>query len=384
MDELDVQHILIEILYAEINEVEDIDSIKEKITPDILMSVYRLAKKHDLAHVVSKFVYRAKMEIDQGLQTRLQQEEILSVYRYERMKYAYEEICKAFDEAEIVYIPLKGSVLRPYYPYESMRTSCDIDILIHEDDLGTAISCLEIKSYRCEKRNYHDVSLYSPNNIHLELHFNIQENMDNLDAVLKDAWEYAVPTNSSQYAFSKEFFAFHIFAHMAYHFISGGCGIRSLLDIWVMEHKMGISYQCAKELLKKAGIYQFAAEMSKLAEQCFARNNRDAFSDSVLKYIFKGGVYGSVENHILVDKSKTESSVAYAFKRLFLPYKTMIVAYPILKKAPYLLPFCWIARWIEALTGGKSKQIVSEMSCANNISDERLEEVKVICSRLGL
>ena len=384
MDEREVQHILIEILYSTVNEIENNESIKEKITPDILLAIYRLAKKHDLAHVVSSFVYRNKVEIDQEFQARLRREEIMSVYRYEQMKYTFGEVCSFFDEAEISYIPLKGSVLRPYYPYESMRTSCDIDILIHEDDLGTAISCLEIKSYRCEKRNYHDVSLYSPNNIHLELHFNIQENMDNLDAVLKDAWEYAVPTNSSQYAFSKEFFAFHIFAHMAYHFISGGCGIRSLLDIWVMEHKMGISYQCAKELLKKAGIYQFAAEMSKLAEQCFARNNRDAFSDSVLKYIFKGGVYGSVENHILVDKSKTESSVAYAFKRLFLPYKTMIVAYPILKKAPYLLPFCWIARWIEALTGGKSKQIVSEMSCANNISDERLEEVKVICSRLGL
>ena len=48
MDEKEVQHILIEILYAAVNEVEDNESIKDKITPDMFLSVYRLAKRHDL------------------------------------------------------------------------------------------------------------------------------------------------------------------------------------------------------------------------------------------------------------------------------------------------------------------------------------------------
>ena len=384
MDEKNVQNILIEILYSAVNEVDDNDSIKQKITPDILISIYRLAKIHDLAHVVSNFVYRNKIELGKELQIRLQREEIMSVYRHEQMKYAFEEICSVFDETGIIYIPLKGAVLRPYYPYESMRTSCDIDILIREDDLETAISSLETKGYSCGTRKFHDVSLYSPNKIHLELHFNIQENIDNLDAVLKDAWDYAVSMSSAEYAFSKEFFAFHMFAHIAYHFISGGCGIRSLLDIWVMEHRMGISYSCAKKLLTKAGIYKFASEMSKLAEQCFTYNDRDAFSDTVLKYIFEGGVYGSVENHVAVDKFKNKGSVAYALKRLFLPYKLMIKLYPFLQKAPYLLPIYWVVRWIKAIFGGKSKQIVSEMSRVNNIPDEKVDEVKAICSRLGL
>lgn len=384
MDEKKVQHILIEILYATVNEVENNESIKEKITPEILPAVYRLAKKHDLAHVVSSFVYRNGIALNGELQEKMQREELISVYRHEHMKYSFGEICGAFDEIGISYIPLKGAVIRPYYPYESMRTSCDIDILIHEEDLELAINSLENKGYRCGDRNYHDVSLYGSNEIHLELHFNIQENMDNLDAVLKDAWKYAVPKNGAQHAFSNAFFAFHIFAHMAYHFVSGGCGIRSLLDIWVLEHKMGISYSCAKALLEKADIYQFASEMSKLAELCFTQNDRDAFSDSVLKYIFQGGVYGSAENHIALDKSKTGSSAGYAIKRLFLPYKTMVTAFPCLKKAPYLLPFCWVARWMKALFGGKSKRIVSEMTCANNMSDERIKEVTAICTRLGL
>ena len=45
-----------------------------------------------------------------------------------------------------------------------------------------------------------------------------------------------------------------MFAHMLYHFISGGCGIRPLMDIWIAEHKMGITYTEAKDLLETAGI----------------------------------------------------------------------------------------------------------------------------------
>ena len=279
MDEKEVQTILIEILYAAVNEVEKSPDVAQKITPDTLISIYRLAKKHDLAHIVSNFVYCNQIEINQEIRVKLHREELISVYRHEQMKYTFEQICSIFDEANLSYVPLKGSVTRPYYPYEHMRTSCDIDILIHEEDLESAISCLESNGYRCGNKHYHDVSIYSPNKIHLELHFSIQENIDYLDVVLKEAWQYAVLSKGCRYDFSKEFFVFHIYAHMAYHFLSGGCGIRSLLDIWVMEHKMNASYLCAKDLLEQAGIYRFASEMSNIANKCFTENTQDDFSE---------------------------------------------------------------------------------------------------------
>ena len=123
--------------------------------------------------------------------------------------------------------------------------------------------------------------------------------------------------------------------------------------------------------------------MSKLAERCFSGAKMDAIDDLVLKYIFNGGVYGSLENHIAVDKIKRKSSVAYLFKRLFPPYKHMIIPYPFLKKAPYLIPVFWVIRWIKALFGGKSKRYAMEISYANNISDEKIAEAKEICSHLG-
>jgi hypothetical protein len=384
MDERKIQKILTEILFAVVNEAPSDPAIVEKITPDILVPVCRLAKKHDLLHVVARFIYKNKIEVNNELRAILRREEYISIYRYERMKYAFEEICGTFDEAKIAYVPLKGSVLRAYYPYESMRTSCDIDILIHESDLKSATNCLESIGYHCGERNYHDISMYSPNNVHLELHFSIQENIDSLDKVLKNVWDYTELTQGSRYDLKKDFLILHIYAHMAYHFLSGGCGIRSLLDIWIMEHKMNAPYSCAETLLKKAGIYTFAKEMSIIANKCFTNNELDAFSDLVLKYIYSGGIYGTARNNIAAHRVKTKNTACYVLKRLFPPNKHMVEIYPILKKLPFLLPFCWIMRCISVLLQGKTKRIAYELSYAKNISNDLMCELTELCSRLDI
>ena len=384
MAEKEIQRILTEILYSVVNGTEEAPDIAQRLTEETLISVCRLAKKHDVLHVVSRFVFANKLTLSDAVRSRLEHEEFVSVYRLGQMKHAFGEICDTLDGADIAYVPLKGSVLRPYYPYESMRTSCDIDILIKETDIDKAVFCFEKLGYKTEGRNYHDVSLYSPSKIHLELHFNVFENIDNLDSVLKDAWKHTVPVSGARHKFSDEFFAFHIFSHMAYHFVSGGCGIRSLLDVWVMKHKMGLTAESAKALLTKAGIYKFAEEMTNIADLSFTDNGTDAFSDSVLKYIYSGGVYGNAENSITVKKTKSGNIIRYTLKRLFLPYRTMVTAFPILKKAPFLLPFCWVIRWIKAIFNKKSGRISSEVSYASSISEEKLKETKALLDRLQL
>lgn len=385
MDEREIQKILIEILYWAVNGTEVNTALVQNIKDDHLACIYRLAKQHDLAHVIANFVYRNKIEIkNEELQTRLKQEELIAVYRHERMKHAYKQICEIFEEACIAYVPLKGAVIRTYYPYEHMRTSCDIDILIHEEELNCAIACLIKNGYCLEKKSNHDVSLYAPNKTHLELHFNIQKDMDGLDCVLKEAWKHTALVQGSHYEFNKDLFVFHMYAHMVGHFLSGGCGIRSLMDIWIMEHKMGLHYSCAEELLKRAGIYKFASEMCNIANQCFGDNERDTLSELVLKYIFKGGVYGTKENYIAVQREQTRSAALYVWKRLFLPYKTMIEIYPILKRRPWLLPFGWIARGLSAIFAGKTRKFALEVIYARNVSDDTLSELAEIRSRLDI
>ncbi len=379
-----LQQIFIKILRSELQETELDASVKEQLTPNVIAALYSFSKRHDLAHIVWSSLYKSGLLTDPELLSKFNHEEIMAVYRHEQMKYAYSQICEILNKANIPFVPLKGSVIRPYYPDESMRTSCDIDVLIKEENLGAAVEALTQNEFKCGDRNYHDISLYSPSNVHLELHFNIQENSESLDLVLTDAWQYATPVEGSRYEFSKEFFMFHMYAHMSYHFLSGGCGIRSLMDIWVIEHKMGIVYSQAKLLLERAGIYRFAEEIHRLCEVCFSDKEGDEFSDMLLNYIFNGGVYGTTQNKVIVTKSKTSNTFMYVLKRIFLPYRDMSDQYSVLKKIPILLPLCWIARLFSMPFRGKTKRAISEFKAAKTASDDEINAIKQMRDRLGL
>ncbi len=383
-EEGSLQDIFVSLLGAELRETEPSSAVKARLTPHVISALYRLSKQHDLTHVVSSALYKNGVTPEPSVKAEYERETIMAVFRHEQMQYAYEKICRALDKAEVAYLPLKGAVVRPYYPEASMRTGCDIDILVKETELESAIKALVCAEYRCGDRNYHDVSLHSPEGIHLELHFSLCENIDTLDEVLKDAWHYVVPAADGGLAFSEPFFVFHMFAHMAYHFLSGGCGARSLMDVWVMKHKMGLYYSRAKTLLEKAGIYRFAVKMSELSEACFSDQPRDELSHTLLTYILSGGVYGSCQNQIAVKREDAKSTLGYSMRRLFLPYDQMIIRFPHLKKLPFLLPFYWAVRIFKMILGGNMRRSVDELRAADKMSQNELERIKTMREILGL
>lgn len=247
------EEILIALIKSELTSTKLSSHVLEMITPDIISELIPLAKSHDLVHVISSALYKNHLGADSYVDYAAS-----ALFRYEQFCYGYEQICAALYRAKVPFVPLKGSVLRPYYPDPAMRTSCDIDILVHEDDLARAVECLQTScAYTAEKYNYHDVTMISPDGIHLELHFSIQEYMDKMDAVLSRVWDYTVPVNEYEYKLSDEFFVFHILSHMTYHFVEGGCGIRSFMDLWVMKHKMGIDLLQTELLQQGGGLLRF-------------------------------------------------------------------------------------------------------------------------------
>ena len=223
--------------------------------------LFQLCSKHSISVIVGDVLGKSKMIEKTPDVKKLINESFMSVYRYEQSQTEIKKITHVLTELKIPYILLKGPRVRKYYPEPWLRTSCDIDILIHEEDLDLAINGLMEKySYKKQERNYHDVPLVSPNNILLELHFNIKENMDNLDKVLIKVWDYSSPMNKDnclEYEQSNEFFLFHLLAHTAYHFQHGGCGIRSILDLYLIHHQMPYNNEKLRMLCREAKIETF-------------------------------------------------------------------------------------------------------------------------------
>ena len=128
------------------------EEVKNFITLEGLPALFALAKKHDLAHLVGDALDRNGFLSD-GAEMRkpFLRERNMAVYRYEQQQYDFEQICDTLEDAQIPFLPLKGSVLRGYYPEAWMRTSCDIDILVH---CHTGRDCWEVLSLR--NRSYED------------------------------------------------------------------------------------------------------------------------------------------------------------------------------------------------------------------------------------
>ena len=117
------------------------DEEKILMTDELLLDVLKMAKQHDIEHLVALGILNNELANEKN-KPQLQQVVFRAVYRYEQLNYDFKNVCEALENAKIPFLPLKGSVLRSYYPEPWMRTSCDIDILVPEKYLDVATLCL--------------------------------------------------------------------------------------------------------------------------------------------------------------------------------------------------------------------------------------------------
>lgn len=270
-----------------------------------------------------------------------------------------------------------------------MRTSCDIDILIHETNVQHAIDALvEMLQYKYSNKYYYEYSLFSPSGVHLELHSNTIEKVESKaqNAILEEVWNTSYPDKGYDYkcVMTDEVFYFYHVLHMAKHFAHGGCGIRPFLDLWILNHKMKNNRQKREELLSKGKLMQFASAGEKLSEVWFSGAESDVLSERISTYILNAGIYGSVQNKIAVSRAQKGGKLRYMVSRLFVPYADMKLRYPILQKHKWLTPVYEVVRWFELIFKGGLKRSVRELKANVEISAERISSTADLLKNLGL
>ncbi|MFQ6949629.1 MAG: nucleotidyltransferase family protein [Blautia hansenii] len=366
-------------------DIQQYDALSQKEKEQL----FQLCSNHSISVIVGDVLGKSKMIEKTPDVKKLINESFMSVYRYEQSQTEIKKITHVLTELKIPYILLKGPRVRKYYPEPWLRTSCDIDILIHEEDLGLAINGLVEKcSYKKQAHHYHDIHLVSPNNILLELHFNLKERIESLDKVLIKVWDYSSPVdkdNCLEYEQSNEFFLFHLLAHTAYHFQHGGCGIRSILDLYLIHHQMPYNNKKLKILCKEAKIETFYEYVIQLSEVWFGESSHTSITSAMEKYILHGGTYGTKDNNIAMEQTKQGGGhTRYIKSRIFMPYKTLKITYPILKKYKYLTPVYQVIRWSKMLSSGKFKKYIAELHISKHINQEQLDSAEKLLETLKL
>ncbi len=352
-------------LRSELTDVPADPSLVSGMTAEDTEALCALSDAHDLSHIVYRSLSKAGLWHAEDPHTAAMVHALQAAqYRYVLMESALSALRGALSCAGVDFIPLKGSVLRRLYPRPYLRVSCDIDLLVREEDIQSACRVLtEVLGYRRGDTSTHDISFYTAENIHIELHFSLTEEAapHPSDGVLRRMFSYAVGEGREKALTPEAFYVYHV-AHMAKHVMDGGCGVRPFLDLYVLRSVARDEALC-RALLEEAQLLSFARVCERLTDTWLLGQPHDEATASLAAYILSGGVYGTRENSTKLLTAR-RGKVRYMFSKIFLPYKVLSVYYPVLRRHPYLFPVMQVVRWWRRLFTKDVSRMRATATCA--------------------
>lgn len=206
-----------------------------------------------------------------------------------------------------------------------------------------------------------------------------------------NGWKLAKPTKTSRFCFSPEEEFIYLFTHFAKHYRDGGIGLKHAVDLFVFKNAnpaLNQSYILAE--LKKLQLLSFYQNVSAMLRCWFSGESANKVTDFLTQRIFQSGAYGTPKARIIAQGTKTAKSVraknVWAKKLLqmvFLPYGGMAQRYPVLKKAPVLLPLFWVVRWADTLVFHRS-HIRQQKKVLQTLTKKEIENYQQQLNFVGL
>lgn len=270
------------------------------------------------------------------------------------------------DQKRIWYMPLKGVILKEFYPSIGMRQMSDNDILFDADHAADVRDYMESQGYETVAygRGNHDVYEKTPV-------YNFEMHTALYGAGHREEWVHyyqdirsrLMLDTDSGYAchMRDEDFYVYIMTHAYKHYSNSGTGIRTLLDFYAYLQKKEtvLDFEYIRTECKKLGIEEFEEKSRRLCKHIFSPEasvqyveKRQFLLDEeaalMLRYYISSGVYGTkkqqIENQLQTYKGKNikGAKLRYIRNRLF-PGMNVYQYYPF-SKHKWTLPLCWICR----------------------------------------
>lgn len=268
----------------------------------------------------------------------------------------------------IWYMPLKGSILKDWYPKPGMREMADNDILFDPSGREQVREIFQNRGYKTVsfgKLNHDEYE--KPPIYNFEMHVSLFHGMyKELTEQYENVKERLLPVNGTayQFAFTPEDFYVFALAHAHKHYSHSGTGVRTLADIYVMERHLGdiMDRDEVEQKLTQLGIAEYEQHSRVLAEKLFsavrplAEIELTEDEKEMLLYYCDATTYGTVGNsvnnrlHELQENSEDITlwtKLKYCGVRLFPGREFCKLYYPFVYRHPWTLPFFWVWRIVD-------------------------------------
>ena len=291
----------------------------------------------------------------------------------------------ALTAAGIRHLPLKGTVIKACYPHSFYRSMSDLDILVDEASLPRLDALLAPLGYGRGKSGENHLC-YRREELLIEFHERLLPPDAAFDPFRDDPWvrTHPSPKNPLCFQMEDEQFYLHMLLHMAQHFAKGGMGARFVADQYVFLRAKGAAMDRAliEAALGKAGLTTFEAQFIELTRVWFEQAEPNALSSELEDYVLGAGIYGSPVQREALERMKHDGA-AYYLHALFEPPSLMRELYPVLGKAPVLLPALYVHRLIKRLFT-RRKQVKNRLRSAARVETQQVDRVQALYEALDL
>lgn len=318
----------------------------------VLDNVYIAAKQH-LLTAICAFSLEAAGISDE----RFTQEKAKAMRKVALMDIEMNTLFATFENEGIWYMPLKGTILKDYYPAFGMRQMSDHDILFDSSRAEDVKRIMEAMGFTTEHfgQGNHDVYFKEPVS-NFEMHRSLFREVfdEKMYSYYKDVKQRLVKDddNGFGYHFTDEDYYVYLTAHEYKHYSVGGTGIRSVLDVYVFFKKFGdtLDMSYIERECEKLGIAEFEKQSRTLALDLFGCKKLTDEDKQMLKYIVYSGTYGTLENSVNNNIKKAGGKFRYVISRIFPPMTLVKEFYPVFYKYKILLPILPFYRFIKNIT----------------------------------
>ena len=344
-------------------------------------------------HSIENLLYEplSEMSDSEGLKT-IRELFFANVALDTKQLYQFERICACLEENKIRFLPLKGSVMKYIYPDTYKRKSSDIDIFVFEEYEKATELMKGIGFVQTDDDHSVHGSFYNEQ-VELELHHNIINNKHMWSKACQNIPGRAVPAEGCTYRYDMtlEDYYFYMIAHMAKHMKNGGAGIRFILDVWVFLNKYGdvLDMEKLDSVLKEAGLFEFNTYVIKIKNKWYEGSEEtDRITEQIEEYIRNNGWIGTCDSEgktkALADSKKeiSKNRIRGITAVLFPSVEIMKKKYPVLCKAPLLLPVCWVIRGVKVIMG--NRELIRQHKAALDYSVDEVVQLQEMFDEIGL
>lgn len=357
-----------------------IPSCPENISGEL---IYKLSVKNAVQGILYLAVKSGAITLSAEAEAKLQKSYMAILAREATQQEEIEYIREAFTKENIDFMFLKGTHLKSLYPTAQMRFMVDMDVLVKEESMNKGGQLILARGFTQEMNNGKDIVLVKKPFLTIELHKMLFVEDYFMHDYFTSVWDRVELVNGCEYKMSVNDLYVYTLAHLAEHYLEAGSCFRPLMDLFLMEQKYGetLDFDYINEQFKQLGIEKFAIKTRQLYKCAFDGAEYDDDLITMENFIVFGAPVNNaseVSKVARTNKSKSKRFMESAFPNL----KHMKLKYPILEKAPFLLPIFWVVRFFEFVFLKKGS-LEQKQSAISNVNQESADIMKEIFEKSG-